>query len=621
MKRYISLLMGLLAFIPISAQQSDYYYYYKGNRIDLEVDSTRLYVVSEGELQEKAKASVSTRTVDYTINSSTKSYVHNHVVSLQQRRGTIPEIYFSKLEVPKGLDSTQFDALVEKLKSEDNVWQVLPSFIVNGIQINITNNFYVKLKSSDDIDKLYQLSEELAIEIVGYNEFMPLWYTLSCNATSSMNAIEAANHFHQSQMFACCKPEFSYSKALHSDDEKFPEQWNLKNTGDIYGIEGIDINVEHAWEVSKGNNVVVAVFDQGVYTSHPDLQANISTKSYNAATGESPSVIVNNSGRGHGTACAGIIGAIQNNGIGISGIAPEVTLMPISLSFVEGEFNEQQIANGFNWAWKNGADIISNSWGDLSEFDLIDEAIDSAICRGRYGKGSIVVFSAGNEGDSIISYPANCNPRIITVGGITPYGERTIGGKDENDYFILFSSNYGEQLDVVAPSIHVPTTYISNNGGYLSSSYYSFSGTSAACPHVAGIAALMLSIDPNLTTDEVHYIIGNTARKIRTDLYSYQTDTIHKNGTWNNEMGYGLVDATAAVEFAKKTAETTYIRNQTFDRSTQIEYYYDKNIELENVVVESGGRLEIDKDNAVLLKSSVWVMKGGELKIYKQPEQ
>ena len=619
MKRYISFLMGLLAFIPISAQQSEYYYYYKGNRIDLNVDSTRLYVVSEGVLEQQNTSRISV--ADYKICNSSRSNVYNNVASLQKQRTVLPEVYFSTLEIPVGVTPAQYDTLIKKVKAHDNVWQVLPSFTANGKHVNVTNNFYVKLKSSADIDKLLQLAEEHEIEIIGNNEFMPLWYTLSCKATSSMNAIEAAIHFQQSQMFACSKPEFSYSKAIYSDDEKFPEQWNLKNSGELYGIEGIDINVEGAWETTKGEDVVVAIFDQGIYKSHPDLQANISPLSYNAATGESPSVIIDNSGRGHGTACAGIIGAIQNNGIGISGIAPEVSLMPISLSFVEGEFTDQQIANGFSWAWSNGADIISNSWGNLNESDIIDDAIDEALCLGRDEKGCVIVFSAGNEGDSIISYPANCNPKIITVGGITPYGNRTVGGKDEDGYYILFNSSYGEQLDVMAPSIHVPTTYISNNGGYMSSSYYSFSGTSAACPHVAGVAALMLSVDPDMTVDEAHCIIGSSARRIRTDLYSYQTDTLHKNGTWNNEMGYGLVDATAAVEMAKITAVTTYIQNQVFNSDTQIEYYYDKNVELENVTIEPEGRLEIDKDNTVRLRSLVRVVKGGELKVFRQPVQ
>ena len=97
----------------------------------------------------------------------------------------------------------------------------------------------------------------------------------------------------------------------------------------------------------------------------------------------------------------------------------------------------------------------------------------------------------------------------------------------------------------------------------------------------------------------------------------YQNDTIHLSGTWNNEVGYGLVDAARAVDIAKKTAVTTYIRNQVFDWYTHITWFYDKNVEVENVVIDNEGTLEIEKDNTVLFKSSVEVKKGGFLIVYK----
>lgn len=615
MKRYLSLLMGILGFVPILAQQSDYYYYYKGNRIDLIVDSTRLYVVSEGELQ--PQMSTYARAAEYTVSNTTKSYVYNHVVPLQKQRTTNPEVYFSTLEITEGLLATQYDALVDKVKAESNVWQVLPSFTVEGKLVNVSNNFYVKLRSPDDIGKLQQMATQYGVEIIGNDEFMPLWYTLSCNAASEKNAIEAANLFMESQQFVCSEPEFCYSKATLSNDEMYSQQWNLKNTGELYGIEGVDINVEEAWNTTKGSGVVVAVFDQGVDKNHPDL--NIYPMSYDATTGTSPSVIVSNDESGHGTACAGIIAAKQDNEIGISGIAPESQIMPISISLVEGEYTSQQIAHGFSWAWRNGADIISNSWGGMNGSWRIDEAIDSALCSGRNGKGCVVVFAAGNDGGEVC-YPANSNPKIITVGGITPWGKRTTFGYMEDNILARFSSCYGSHLDVVAPSMLIPTTDISGNGGYNSSNYYhNFGGTSAACPHVAGIAALLLSVDPELTSEGVASIIEHTARKVRNDLYIYQNDTIHLSGTWNNEVGYGLVDAARAVDIAKKTAVTTYIRNQVFDWYTHITWFYDKNVEVENVVIDNEGTLEIDKDNTVLFKSSVEVKKGGFLIVYKEP--
>ena len=623
MKRYLSLLLSILGIIPIFAQKSDYFYYNKGNRIDLTIDSTRLFVVSEGELKLQ---NTNTRAVEYNICNTSKSFVYNNVVSLHKQRTMTPEVYFSTLEIPADVTCTQYDALKEMVKAEGNVWQVLPSFVSNGKTINISNNFYVKLRTTDDLGKLQQMAAQYGLEIIGNNEFMPLWYTLSCNSASLMNAIESANLFYSTELFECCEPEFVFNKVLYSNDEKYFQQWNLKNTEENEGLVGIDINVEGAWETTKGDGVVVAVIDQGIYKYHPDLETNMHPRSYDATTNSSPSVIADNTGYAHGTACAGIIGAIQNNGIGISGVAPEVELMDISLDLTVGGFTSQQIANAFCWARKEGADVISCSWGwqnapqNLLDVELIDEAIDSALDEGRNGNGCIIVCSAGNEGDDYISYPANYDSRIIAVGGINPWGKRTVRGMMEGEeYYVDFSSNYGEHLDIVAPSVLIPSTSISriSNGGYFSgyvAGYTEgFRGTSSACPHIAGVVALMLSVNPNLDAEEVEFILGRTARKIRTDVYSYQKDASHINNTWNNEVGYGLVDATAAVAMAERATITTYIRNQILDNDDDYSNY---NVELENVTIEPDVFIEIGKDNEAILRSSVRVMQGGSMIIY-----
>lgn len=616
MKRYFSLLMGVLGFVPILAQQSDYYYYYKGNRIDLTVDSTRLYVVSEGELNLTNTTSV--RTAEFHISHSTKSQIYNIVESMYKQRSAMPmsEVFLSTVSISEGLNKSQYDMLVKNVKETNGVWQVLPSFFIKEKSVNVTNNFYVKLKSAEDYSKLQQMVSQYNIEIIGYNKFMPLWYTLSCTASSTLNAIEAANLFHRSSLFACSEPEFSYSfSAVDSNDELYELQWNLLNTGQDGGTQGIDINVERAWETTKGNGIVVAVFDQGVNISHPDLVNNIYSAGYDASTDTEPSTIIN--GSAHGTACAGIIAAMQNNAEeGISGVAPEAKILPISVNLVSGEYTGQQLANGINWAWRNGADIISNSWGGMNGIGVLDEAIDSALCYGRNGKGCVLVFSAGN--DSVpVHYPANSDPRILAVGGITPWGNRTVSGFLPNEYLVNFDSNYGQSLDIVAPSVLIQTTDIIGSAGYAAGNYFgAFGGTSAACPHVSGVAALVLSVDPGLTTEEVAAIIESSARKVRPDLYTYQNDNVHANGTWNSEVGYGLLDASAAVDIAKATAVTTYIKNKVFDDSVSDTYYRDINVELENVTVEPGGVLEIEKENTVLLKSSVKVKKDGFFMIF-----
>lgn len=619
MKRYISLLMGLLAFIPTSAQQSDYYYYYKGNRIDLEVDSTRLYVVSEGMLEQQNTSRTSS--ANYNICKSSRSKVYNNVVPLQNERAVPPEVYFSTLEIPTGLTSDQYNALIKNVKSHENVWQVLPSFSIDGKQVNVTNNFCVRLKESEDFGELRNMAAMYKIDIVGFNEHMPLWYVLSCNASSTLDVLNAVELFRQSEKFSCCEPEFYATITYQSNDPHYIYQWNLNYTEEINGYQGVDINVEEAWEITKGDSAIVAVFDESIDTDHPDLSDNILIyKGYDISTGAIPTYNVSTN-RAHGTLSAGVIAAIQDNEIGLTGIAPESNIISIacdiSASSNDSDNNTHkatilQIANGFFKACEKGANVINCPWSCNAYSALLDETIGYIVNE------CVVVFAAGNyqyESDCDILYPASCNPRILTVGGITPYGKRVIHGKNmgsgsSSAYYSFIGSRYGAELDVVAPAVLIYTTDPSSTTGYDSD----FNGTSAACAHVSAIAALILSAHPDLTPDQVVGIIEYTSKKISPDLYSYQTDTLRPHGTWNEEMGYGLVDAGAAVQIADKATRTTYLRNTVV---TDTKHIIDYDVEIENAIINEDGMVEIDKEHNVLIKKSFLVKKDGIFRVFE----
>ncbi|GHU86882.1 hypothetical protein FACS1894153_4520 [Bacteroidia bacterium] len=269
----------------------------------------------------------------------------------------------------------------------------------------------------------------------------------------------------------------------------------------------------------------------------------------------------------HGTACAGIIGAVKNNGQGVAGVSPFCKIIPIHASN-GNSLPESYLANSINWAWQNGADIISNSWGGGSPNTAITNAINNATTNGRNGKGCVVVFSSGNNNSSSVNYPGSLS-NVIAVGAIDRCGIRSgridIVSNSCDPWCTICQpgSAYGSDLDVVAPGTNVYTTDRQGSAGYNTASgingnyYSSFGGTSAACPHVAGVAALILSVNPNLTGQQVRDIIESSAQKVRqgtgSGKYNYQTTSGHPNGTWHEQMGYGLVDAYAAVQSAVKS--------------------------------------------------------------------
>lgn len=512
--------------------QTPYYYVYQGENIYLYLNTQKAYLdtdidFDQTQLNNQDLLPFQLKTDNTVVNGETKKW--------------------SKIEFDTQLTETEYFQKLDDLKlASTSIDLIQPSFItMDGDEIDMSSYFYVKLNQASDLTILQQEANNKNVLIIEQNQFMPLWYTLRLTSQTNDNTLNISNYFYDTGYFSAIEPDFIFDNYIQcSNDPLFPTQWGLNNTGNNagtngVGVEGIDINICNAWDITTGNGINVAVVDSGFELNHPDLINNVSPLSFDAFTNSSPSIV-----RGsHGTAVSGIIGAERDNDLGIAGVAPDSNLMSVSVSFGTSQ-TAQQLANGINWAWQNGADIISNSWGGGTPSNLIIDAISNALNNGRNGLGSIIVFSTGND-NSNVNYPANGDSRIIAVGAMSPCGERKNPNSCDGENW---GSNYGIKLDIMAPGVLIPTTDRMGNLGYTSTDYrLDFNGTSAAAPYIAGVAALILSVNSDLTGQEVKDIIESTAFKAGPNTYPITKP----NGAWGSQMGYGLVNATLSVMLAE----------------------------------------------------------------------
>ena len=441
----------------------------------------------------------------------------------------------------------------EELMRSDRVEDVYYMLEYNNTaQLALSNSIFVKPREGETIENVIRKSG-LSGKIRKNELILPASGISLLTLDSKMkDMLSVCRKVYETGTVDFVEPNF-YMEAMLGNTY-WPQQWTFKNTGQQGGTPGIDINIEPAWRITKGNsNIKTAIVDNGVDLTHPDLEANLlKSPGYDATApaGQSGTKGGYAGNDGHGTWCAGVVGAIDNS-IGVVGVAPKCKMIPIRVFGVY--YSEATIINGLRHAYTSGADVINNSWGfpkGIYNPPTFNAIIDECTRLGRSGKGCVVVFCSHNDGKPRVRYPANL-PNVMAVGSVDNKGRR------------VGSSNYGKDLDVVAPvgpddnneiTTRVYTTDLQGEKGKNTAPgpagdyRVGFRGTSAACPQVAGIAALILSVNPHLYEHEVRSIIEMTCRKL--DNYVFQTTPAHPNGSWNNEVGYGLVDAEAAVQAA-----------------------------------------------------------------------
>lgn len=353
-----------------------------------------------------------------------------------------------------------------------------------------------------------------------------------------------------------CHPELIRQRGFKAI-QIHPSQWHLKKTT-LQGV-AIDANVKAdlAHKITLGENVVIAIIDDGFDIDHPEFNMPgkvVHSRDVSLNTNDPRPKAYND----HGTACAGVATA---SGINASGVAPKATLMPVRLSSNLGSMAE---SNAFKWAADHGADIISCSWGPADGYwadsndpthtsmvDIPDStrlAIDYAISKGRNGKGCVITFAAGN-GNEDIKYDGYASyDKVIAVAASNDTNKRSVYSDYGNAVWCCFpSSDFG-----YAPFNHpkpltngIYTTDRMSTAGYATGNYTDdFGGTSSACPGAAGTIALMLSVNPELTVQEVKNIIKETAEKIDIPNGKYDAQGHSKY------YGYGKIDAENAVKKA-----------------------------------------------------------------------
>ena len=340
------------------------------------------------------------------------------------------------------------------------------------------------------------------------------------------------------------------------------DQWYLDNYGQNGGTSGIDINPQNVWEDYAGDGIIIGVIDNGIDYNNPDLSSNfLGSYSYDYCDNDGDVMPSDSDGDGeidwHGTAVSGIVSAEGNNTEGIVGVSYNSSIIGIRLISDDCSANlgTDELEHYALNHRLDLVDIYTNSWGPEDDGKTLRAigplalaALEKGVNEGRDGLGSVYVWAAGNGLKNLdnSNKDAYANSRYtIAVGSTNWKGELT-------DY-----SEFGSNVMVVAPSHNndswtdpaIFTTDILGTDGHNSTDYLNdMGGTSASAPMVAGVVSLMLEANSNLTWRDVQHILIRTSKKI--DHMNEGWITTYVGRDYNHAYGYGLVDATAAVNLA-----------------------------------------------------------------------
>lgn len=443
-----------------------------------------------------------------------------------------------------------------------------------------TENLFVKFADSADSDACRAVLREMGLAIKSEPAYATNAFFVGAPEGIGRKVFDMAEALLARDDVEYCHPELvreRRSKLIYAP------QWHLKKTtvGGVLIDQSASVDAAHL--VTRGEGITIAVIDDGVDIDHAEFGGTGKIVAPRDVVGANDNPRPRSSDENHGTACAGV--ACANGSVGASGVAPAARLMPMRLAAGLGSHAE---AEAFRYAADQGADVISCSWGPPDGewwnpndpgHNAVDQppahtrlAIEYAATQGRGGKGCVVLFAAGNGNESVDNDGYASHPMVLAVAACNDRGKRSVYSDYGNAVWCSFPSNdfdLPEENHPAPLTTGIWTTDRTGSKGYNPGRTQdgdaaglftnSFGGTSSACPGAAGVAALVLAVNPALKREEVKDILKRAGERIDPQVGQYTAAGRSKF------YGWGRVNAATAVALAKPQPRNEVTVSRRFD--------------------------------------------------------
>lgn len=429
------------------------------------------------------------------------------------------------------------EAYLAKLRGNPAISSAYPAFIRNGDTAFLDKQFLLNLRKEDaSREKVIKLIKPFKGTVTEELDMIRST-TFAISVPAYVNIFTACSELHKLPEVLYAQPNFYFSGTVGfiPNDPMFSDQWFLNQSSDC------DIDAVEAWDITTGSaSIAVAVIDgDGFDLGHAEMSGKYLSP-YNAVDdNNNPTAI--ESEENHGTPCAGLIGALTNNSVGVASVGYNVMVVPIKIGFdfSGGSFSTSVIilerACEHVMTAPYSIVAVSNSYilGSWANITSVRDAYSHMRTDSRGGLGTVVLASTGNDNAvNLEGFPFHF-AHVVGVGSTDRYDSRSS------------FSNYGDSTDIASPGTDTWTIDRSGAQGYSLNDYCEFNGTSASCPIAAGIIGLIGSVHPEYTELQLRTQLYNSCDKV--GGYSYANNANYPFGTWSIQLGYGRVNAHQAV--------------------------------------------------------------------------